>query len=43
LDVLLEHGIVTKTGDGYGAVYSPTETAQHNWELIEEIAEELSV
>ena len=43
LDVLLEHGIIAKTGDDYGAVYSPTETAQHNWELIEEIAEELSV
>ena len=43
LDVLMEHQIVTRTGDDYGAVYSPTETAQHNWDIIEEIAEELPV
>ena len=43
LDVLMEHQIVTRTGDDYGAVYSPTETAQHNWDIIEEIAEALHV
>ncbi len=42
LDVLTEHGIVMKTGGEYGAVYSLTTEARHNWELIEEIATELS-
>jgi len=41
LDVLRDHGVVERTGDGYGAVYYPTEGAQHNWDLIEEIAEEV--
>ena len=41
LDVLQKHGILKKTGDNYGAVYSPTEGAERNWDLIEEIAEEL--
>jgi DNA-binding transcriptional ArsR family regulator len=41
LDVLQKHGILKKTGDNYGAVYSPTEGAARNWDLIEEIAEEL--
>lgn len=41
LDVLQKHGILKKTGDNYGAVYSPTAGAEQNWDLIEEIAAEL--
>jgi len=41
LDVLQKHGVVEETGDSYGAVYYPTDQAERNWDLIEEIAEEL--
>ncbi len=41
LDVLREHDVVTRTGDGYGTVYYPTEGVQRNWEIVEEIAEGL--
>jgi DNA-binding transcriptional ArsR family regulator len=41
LGVLREHDIVERTGDEYGTVYYPTEYTQQNWDLIEEIAEEL--
>jgi DNA-binding transcriptional ArsR family regulator len=41
LDVLREHDIVGRTGDDYGTVYYPTEYTERNWDLVEEIAEEL--
>jgi DNA-binding transcriptional ArsR family regulator len=41
LDVLGENGIVTDSGNGYGAVYLPTDQARHNWETIEEIMSEV--
>lgn len=38
LDVLLQHGVVRKTDDEYGAVYVPSPSAREHWETIEEIA-----
>ena len=40
LDVLLENDVVEKTGDGYGAVYSPTDRARDHWDVVAEIIEE---
>ncbi|WP_435333001.1 ArsR/SmtB family transcription factor [Haloarchaeobius sp. TZWWS8] len=39
LDVLAENGIVTDSGDDYGAIYLPTEQARHHWETVEDIME----
>jgi len=39
LDVLEENDIVNDSGDDYGAVYLPTDRAQHHWETVEEIME----
>jgi DNA-binding transcriptional ArsR family regulator len=41
LDVLMDNDIVTNSGDDYGAVYLPTDRAQHNWDTIEQIIEEV--
>ena len=41
LDVLRKHDVVDRTGDDYGTVYYPTDTTQQNWDVVEEIAEEL--
>lgn len=37
LDVLIENGVVTKAGDGYGAVYRLSDRARANWTAVEEI------
>ncbi|MFB6303045.1 MAG: winged helix-turn-helix domain-containing protein [Haloferacaceae archaeon] len=37
LDVLVENGIVEQGGEGYGAVYLPTDRARAHWETVEEI------
>ncbi|QSG03651.1 winged helix-turn-helix domain-containing protein [Natranaeroarchaeum sulfidigenes] len=37
LDVLMQHGVVSKTDDEYGAVYEPSESAREHWGTIEEI------
>ncbi|WP_336344410.1 ArsR/SmtB family transcription factor [Halalkalicoccus ordinarius] len=39
LDVLLENGIVEKSGDEYGAIYLPTDQVQHHWKVVETIME----
>ncbi|MFC6837997.1 winged helix-turn-helix domain-containing protein [Halomarina ordinaria] len=39
LGVLVEHDIVTDTGDDYGAVYLLSGRARRNWGLVEEILE----
>ncbi len=39
LDVLIENGIIEKSGDDYGAIYLPSDQADHHWETIEEIIE----
>jgi len=41
LDVLEDHGIVTQSGEGYGAVYLPTDRTRHHWDTVEEIIESL--
>ncbi len=41
LKVLRKHDIVERTGDEYGTVYYPSEYTRQNWDLIEEIADEL--
>lgn len=39
LDVLVDNGIVEKSGDDYGAVYLITDQARHQWETVETITE----
>ena len=41
LDVLVENDVVQKSGDGYGAVYLPSDRARHHWETIETIMEQV--
>jgi hypothetical protein len=42
LDVLTENDVVQKSGDGYGAVYLPSDRARHHWETIEQIMEQVT-
>lgn len=37
LDVLEEHGLVTNSTDGYGAMYALSDRVQDNWATVEEI------
>lgn len=39
LNVLLDHDVVVRTGDGYGAVYRPTDKAYTCWGTVETIVE----
>jgi DNA-binding transcriptional ArsR family regulator len=41
LDVLVDNDVLKASGDNYGAVYLPTEAAQHHWDVIDDIASEL--
>jgi DNA-binding transcriptional ArsR family regulator len=41
LEVLEDNDVVDSSGDDYGAVYLPSETARRNWDLIEEITDQL--
>jgi DNA-binding transcriptional ArsR family regulator len=41
LDVLVENGIVEKSGEEYGAVYLPTDQARAHWDTVEEIMEKV--
>ncbi|MFB6163878.1 MAG: ArsR/SmtB family transcription factor [Haloarculaceae archaeon] len=41
LDVLADNDVVRSSGDEYGAVYLPTEAARANWDVIEEIIDQL--
>jgi DNA-binding transcriptional ArsR family regulator len=41
LDVLMENDVVTKSGDDYGAVYLPTDRADHHWETVENIIQKV--
>ncbi len=43
LDVLVEHDIVASSGDEYGAVYDPTDQVRDNWDVVEEIFDEIGV
>lgn len=42
LDVLVDNDVVQKSGDGYGAVYLPSDRARHHWETIEQIMEQVT-
>lgn len=42
LDVLVDHGVVKKTDQDYGAIYMLTEQATNHWEIIEEITEKVN-
>jgi len=42
LDVLADNGIVTDSGDDYGAVYLLTDRAEHNWDTVRTIAREVA-
>lgn len=39
LDVLEENGVVTDSGDDYGAVYLPTDRVRNHWDIVEQIRE----
>ena len=41
LDVLVENDIVKSSGDEYGAIYLPTNRANHHWDTIETIIEQM--
>jgi DNA-binding transcriptional ArsR family regulator len=41
LDVLVDNGVLEKTGDDYGAVYLPTDQARHHWDTVEEIIDQM--
>ena len=41
LEVLSDNDVVREGGDGYGAVYLPSERARQNWDIIETIIEEV--
>jgi DNA-binding transcriptional ArsR family regulator len=41
LDVLMEHDILTNSGDDYGAVYLPTDRVRANWDTVEKIFSEV--
>lgn len=41
LDVLVENDILRNSGDDYGAIYLPTDRARTNWEMVEEIIEQV--
>ncbi|MWG36111.1 ArsR/SmtB family transcription factor [Halomarina oriensis] len=37
LDVLLDNGIASTSGDEYGAIYLPSERVRQQWELVERV------
>ena len=41
LDVLADNGVVTASGDEYGAVYLPSDAVRNNWEVVETITDQL--
>lgn len=41
LRVLQENNVLEDSGNDYGAVYLPTQQTQVNWDIIEEISEEV--
>lgn len=41
LDVLAENGVVTDSGDDYGAIYLPTDRVEVHWDVVEEIIAEV--
>lgn len=41
LDVLMDNGMVQKSGGDYGAVYLTTDQVEHHWETVETIIEQV--
>jgi DNA-binding transcriptional ArsR family regulator len=41
LDVLVENGMVQKSGGDYGAVYLTTDQVKHHWDTVETIIEQV--
>lgn len=41
LDILVKNDVLRNSGDEYGAIYLPTERARQNWDMIEEIIEQI--
>ena len=39
LELMLEHGVVEKVGDDYGAIYLPSREVEEGWGEIEKIIE----
>lgn len=42
LDVLLDNGVVTEVGEGYGSVYRISDRARKYWDDLEEILGEVT-
>ncbi len=42
LDVLVDNGVVTSSGDDYGAVYVPSGQARAHWDVVEAIFGEVA-
>ena len=42
LDVMADNGLVERAGEGYGAVYLPTDRARDHWDLVERIVERVT-
>jgi len=40
LDVLADNGMVERAGEGYGAVYLPSDRVRDHWDIVEQIAGE---
>lgn len=41
LDVLVENGVLEEAGDGYGAVYVPTDRCRGHWDVVQDIFAEV--
>jgi len=41
LDVLTENDVLESSGDDYGAVYLPSDTAEAHWDTVESIVEQV--
>lgn len=37
LDLLIDHGVIEKGGEDYGALYFLTDRFEHHWDAFEEI------
>lgn len=41
LDVLTDNDVLTASGDEYGAIYLPSDSARDHWDVVQDIIEEL--
>ncbi|MFB6109022.1 MAG: ArsR/SmtB family transcription factor [Haloplanus sp.] len=40
LDVMVDNGVLTVSGDEYGAVYHPTDRTRKHWETVQDIVDD---